>query len=621
MCGIVGYIGPKKALPILMNSLGRLEYRGYDSSGIAVLANGVPESVLTVVKEKGKLSRLRDKLQRQELNGFAGIGHTRWATHGEPSERNAHPHLDCTRKIALVHNGIIENYAELKSRLSAKGHRFQSDTDTEVAVHLVEHHCAEGLKSGKKDGVLGAFQKAVSEMEGFFAFVLLSVYEPGAIYVFKRSNPLVIGIGDGENFVASDAPAVLSYTNRMIYLDDNEFARVTAKAVEVRRADTLALVRKAVTRISWTISQAEKAGFPHFMLKEIHEQPQVVETILKEKLRAGKIWFDSIDQRVESRLKKIEKIHLVSCGTAYHAGLVANYMIGECARLPVEATVSSEFRYEDPIVGPKDLVILITQSGETADTLAALREAKLKGAFTLGIVNVVGSTIARESDCVIYTHAGPEIGVASTKAYLAQLLTLALFSIYIGKVRGQLSPGQMREYIRWLQKLPGQVRETLAQQSRIKQCARLLFEKKNFLYLGRGFNFPTALEGALKLKEITYSHAHGYPAGEMKHGPIALIDSNQPVICLSPASKTYDKMVSNIQEIRARQGIIVSVATRGDAEMEKISRATFFIPRTLEIFSPILTVIPLQLFAYFVAVLNKRDVDQPRNLAKSVTVE
>jgi glucosamine--fructose-6-phosphate aminotransferase (isomerizing) len=621
MCGIVGYIGPKKALPVLINSLGRLEYRGYDSSGVACLVNGVPDSSLTVVKEKGKLSQLKEKLGNLDLKGFAGIGHTRWATHGEPSERNAHPHQDCARKFALVHNGIIENYAELKRRLIEKGHRFQSETDTEVAVHLIEQHFAEQARSGKKGGVFSAFQKAVSEMEGFFAFVLLSVHEPDVIYVFKRSNPLVIGIGDGENFIASDAPAVLSYTNRMIYLDDNEFARVTRDSVDVRRADNLSPVRKEVTRISWTISQAEKAGYPHFMLKEIHEQPQVVETILKEKLRAGRIWFDSIDQRIEKRLKKIEKIHLVSCGTAYHAGLVANYMIGECARLPVEATVSSEFRYEDPIVGSKDLVILITQSGETADTLAALREAKAKGAFTLGIVNVVGSTIAREADCVIYTHAGPEIGVASTKAYLAQLLTLALFSVHIGKLRGQLSGGKTREYIRWLLKLPGQVRETLQQESKIKQCAHLLFKKRNFLYLGRGYNFPTALEGALKLKEITYSHAHGYPAGEMKHGPIALIDSNQPVICLSPASKTYDKMLSNIQEIRARKGIIVSIASRGDENVEKISHSTFFIPRTLEIFSPLLTVIPLQLFAYFVAVLNKRDVDQPRNLAKSVTVE
>ncbi len=615
MCGIVGYIGPKRALPILISSLERLEYRGYDSSGIAYLGGRGEEDCVYIIKEQGKLGRLKAKLNGTLLGGHVGIGHTRWATHGEPSERNAHPHRDCSKKFALVHNGIIENYAELKHELERKGHRFRSETDTEVAVHLIEEYFK------RSRDVFTAFQKAVLRMEGFFAFVLASSYEPEAIFVFKRSNPLVIGVGKKENFVASDAPAILSYTNRMIYLDDNEMARVSANRVEVFRLGEKKPVKKSSVRIHWNMKQAEKGGYPHFMLKEIHEQPQVVDTILKERLRGGKIKFDSINAKIEKRLRRISKIHLVSCGTAYHAGLVGKYMLGECARLPVDAAVSSEFRYEDPVVGEQDLVILITQSGETADTLAALREAKAKKAFTLAIVNVVGSTIAREADGVIYTHAGPEIGVASTKAYLAQLTVLALFAIYFGKLRGKLSGAQMRELIAWLIKLPRQIEETLRQNSVVKQCARKLFKKRGFIYLGRGYNFPNALEGALKLKEISYAHAHGYAAGEMKHGPIALIDSEQPVICIAPASKTYEKMVSNIQEIKARKGIVVSVATRGDKTIKKLSYYSFLIPVTKEILSPILAVVPLQLFAYYVAVFNKRDVDQPRNLAKSVTVE
>lgn len=613
MCGIVGYIGPKKALPILITSLERLEYRGYDSSGIACLSE--KDSGVYTIKEQGKLGRLKSKLNGASLDGHVGIGHTRWATHGEPSEKNAHPHQDCSKKFALVHNGIIENYAELKHELQKKGHHFRSETDTEIAVHLIEEY----FKPCRN--VFEAFQKAVLRMEGFFAFVLISSHDPEAIYVFKRSNPLVIGVGGKENFVASDAPAILSYTNRMIYLDDNEMARVTADRVEVSRLGEKKPRRKPVIRIKWNMRQAEKGGFPHFMLKEIHEQPQVVDTILKERLRGNRIFFDSINRKTEKRLSKISKIHLVSCGTAYHAGLVGKYMLSECARLPVDASVSSEFRYEDPVVDDRDLVIFITQSGETADTLAALREAKAKKAFTLAIVNVVGSTIAREADCVIYTHAGPEIGVASTKAYLAQLTVLALFALYFGKLRGKLSGGQIRESMVWLLKLPRQIEETLRQDKAVKQCARKLYTKRNFLYLGRGYNFPNALEGALKLKEITYAHAHGYAAGEMKHGPIALIDSEQPVICISPASKTYEKMISNIQEIKARKGIVVSVATAGDQTIHKLSRFLFLIPQTKEMLSSILAVIPLQLFAYYVAVFNKRDVDQPRNLAKSVTVE
>ncbi len=613
MCGIVGYIGSRKALPVLINSLERLEYRGYDSSGIACIENGYPDRPLAVVKEKGKLLCLKEKLNGFEFDGQAGIGHTRWATHGEPSERNAHPHLDCSKKFALVHNGIIENYAEIKRKLQQSGHRFSSDTDTEVAVHLIEA-CYRG-------DVFEAFQKAIAQLKGFFAFVLISSYEPHHLFVFKRSNPLVIGVGKGENFIASDTPAVLPYTNRMIYLDDNEVAKVSAKKVEIFQLGRKSSVKKNIVRISWNIGQAKKGGYPHFMLKEIHEQPQVVERILKDRLHRGKILFDSIDSRVVARLKRVSKVHLVSCGTAYHAALVGKYMLSECGRLPVDASVSSEFRYEDPIVNQRDLVILITQSGETADTLAALREAQAKKAFTLAIVNAVGSTIAREADCVIYTHAGPEIGVASTKAYLAQLTVLALFAIFFGKLRGQVSSRYVGKLIGWLLKLPKQIKATLAGGVLVKRCATHFYRKRNFLYLGRGYNFPNALEGALKLKEISYAHAHGYAAGEMKHGPIALIDSKQPVICITPFSKTYEKMMSNIEEIRARKGIVISVITRGDEKIKKLSQYTFPIPETKEIFSPLLTVIPLQLFAYYVAVFNKRDVDQPRNLAKSVTVE
>jgi glucosamine--fructose-6-phosphate aminotransferase (isomerizing) len=614
MCGIVGYAGREEAVPILLRGLERLEYRGYDSSGVACVSPGGDSTRLALVKEKGKLARLKEKLNGRTLSGCVGIGHTRWATHGEPSEENAHPHQDCSKKFALVHNGIIENYADLKQELLRRGHRFVSGTDTEVAAHLIEENY--------KGDVLEAFRRSLNRMRGFFAFAMVTSYEPGCVFVFKRSNPLVIGVGRGENLVASDVPAILPYTHRIIYLDDDEVAKVSAREILVYRLKGNAPVRKEIAEIHWNIRQAEKEGYPHFMLKEIFEQPRVVETILKSRLKVpGDVFFDSIDGTAEKRLRRVKKVHFVSCGTAYHAGLVGNYMLGDSVRLPVEATVSSEFRYENPVVDKNDLVILITQSGETADTIAALREAKSKKAFTLALVNVVGSTISREADCVIYTHAGPEIGVASTKAYLAQLTVLALLSIYLGKLRGTMSRSDGRELGRWLVKLPRQISETLKQDSAIRRCARALHKKRNFLYLGRGYNFPNALEGALKLKEITYAHAHGYPAGEMKHGPIALIDSNQPVICLAPQSKTYDKMLSNIEEIKARRGIVISVVTAGDKRVERLSDYLFYVPPTHEMFSPILTAVPLQLLAYHVAVLNKRDVDQPRNLAKSVTVE
>ncbi len=616
MCGIVGYVGPREAVPVLIKGLEHLEYRGYDSAGIACLNS--KDSRFFVLKEKGKLSELKSRLNGVPSAMHLGVGHTRWATHGEPSKINAHPHLGQDGRIALVHNGIIENYAELKAELERKGHRFKSQTDTEIAAHLVEHYYRGDLRE--------AFRSAMERMRGFFAFVVVSRDEPNRLLACKRSNPLVIGVGKNECFVASDISALLPYTSKVIYLEDDELAELTPHAIHISHLLNGRRIRKPVSKIDWSVEKAQKGGYRHFMLKEIYEQPEVVRNTLEARVKKGKIHFDSLNSRMIKRLKQVNKVHFVSCGTAYHAGLVGNYMLGECVRLSAEATVSSEFRYEDPVVNKNDLVILITQSGETADTLAALREAKQKGALTLAIVNVVGSTIAREADAVIYTHAGPEIGVASTKAYLAQLVVIALFAIYLGQIHPQrkkdFTPAKVKHLLRQLSKLPAQIETSLKEARVIEVCARDLRDKKNFLYLGRGYNFPNALEGALKLKEITYAHAHGYAAGEMKHGPIALIDDKQPVICISPStSRTYEKMVSNIEEIKARQGIIVSVATRGDDNVAKLSKYTFFVPETDEMLSPILTVIPLQLFAYQVAVLNKRDVDQPRNLAKSVTVE
>ncbi|HNV87241.1 MAG TPA: glutamine--fructose-6-phosphate transaminase (isomerizing) [Candidatus Omnitrophota bacterium] len=614
MCGIVGYIGPKEIVSVLLGGLEKLEYRGYDSSGIACVLEKEGCAKLVSVKEKGKLISLKGKLAKTKgVSGHLGIGHTRWATHGAPSTENAHPHGDCTGKFFLVHNGIIENYAELKRELIRKGHRFSSETDTEVAVHLIEEYY--------NGNVLEAFRKAIRRMNGFFAFVMITAHEPGKLFAFKRSNPLVIGIGAGENFVASDVPALLAHTRRVIYLDDNELAVVEKDKVSVLQLESGKPLRKEISVIKWDTRQAEKEGYPHFMLKEIYEQPHVIETTLKALMKSRRVLFENINASVEKRLKKIQRVHFVSCGTAYHAGLVGGYMVEKCVRLSPRTAVSSEFRYENPAINENDLIILITQSGETADTLAALREGKARGALTLAIVNVVGSTIAREADCVIYTHAGPEIGVASTKAYLAQLMVLALFSVYFGQLRGALPAKRANGFMKDFLKLPSQVREVLKQEKVILRCAQQLYQKRNFLYLGRGFNFPNALEGALKLKEISYAHAHGYPAGEMKHGPIALIDQTQPVICLAPFSCTYEKMISNIEEIRARKGIVISIASRGDGEIQKLSHYVFYVPQTEEMISPILTVIPLQLFAYHIACLNDRDVDQPRNLAKSVTVE
>lgn len=613
MCGIIGYVGGREAVPILIKGLEHLEYRGYDSAGIACLSPDC--SGFFVCKEQGKIGELKARLNGVPTQANSGIGHTRWATHGAPSKTNAHPHLGQNGRVAVVHNGIIENYAELKSELKRKGCCFKSDTDTEVAAHLIESYYHGDLG--------GAMRRAAARIQGFFAFVAMAKAEPNRVCALKRSNPLVVGVGKGENFVASDVSALLPYTNKVMYLEDDEFVELTRECVNVSRLKDGKPVRKQIATVSWKAEEASKGDFPHFMLKEIFEQPAVLRRTLQTYVKkTGGIAFDTLDRKVKDHVKRTGKIFVVSCGTAYHAGLVGRYLFEAYARVPTEAHVSSEFRYSDPIISKNDTAVFITQSGETADTLAALREAKRKGARTLAIVNVAGSTIAREADAVVYTLAGPEIGVASTKAYLGQLLTLALFALYVGGLRKRLSQSAIRGFTREASKLPDKVREILGTSESVDSAAGALFTKGNFLYLGRGYNFPNALEGALKLKEISYAHAHGYAAGEMKHGPIALIDETQPVVCLVPkGTKTYTKMLSNMEEILARRGIIISIATKGDRAVQRLSRHVFWIPDTLEIFSPILTAVPLQLFAYKIATLNHRDVDQPRNLAKSVTVE
>ena len=615
MCGIIGYVGYRDTVPVLIKGLERLEYRGYDSAGIACVDQ--QKGGLSVIKEKGKLGVLREKLGDFTIESHIGIGHTRWATHGEPSRLNAHPHVDFTGKLALVHNGIFENYAVVKKALQKKRVRFLSQTDTEVGVNLI------GSYYRKSSKLFDAVKRAVGELHGFFAFALFSKDDPDTLVAYKRSNPLVIGLGQGENFVASDVTALLPYTRQVLYLEDEDLAVITAKEISIYSLKTRSWIKRHATTVHWDVSQAQKQGFPHFMLKEMYEQPEVLKNILTKRIQKnGEIFFDTLDRKFQKRLREIERVSMISCGTAYHAGLVGSIAVEQYPRLPCHTQVSSEFRYGNPILGPKDLVVLITQSGETADTLAALREAKAKGAATLAVVNVVGSTIAREADAVIYTHAGPEIGVASTKAYIAQLATLLLLAFYMAMLRKKkISAADLKGLLHEFKKMPERCAKVLKEIKKIEYWAQKHYTRRNFLYLGRGCNYPTALEGALKLKEISYAHAHGYAAGEMKHGPIALIDHEQPVICIAPDSMTYDKMLSNIQEVRARDGIVIAIGTEGDIDLEKMSDDFFAIPKVPEIFSAILTVIPLQFFAYKIAVLNGRDVDQPRNLAKSVTVE
>ncbi len=619
MCGIVGYIGGREAQDILLKNLSRLEYRGYDSAGIAT----VKGRKIELVKRQGKLNILAGELKKNRVSGTVGIGHTRWATHGVPSDVNAHPHLDCKCKIAVVHNGIIENYLELKEGLKKEGHKFLSETDTEVIAHLIEK-----LYEGD---IAEAVRKAVKLLHGSYAIAVLHKDEPQKLIGARCDSPLIVGVGKGENFLASDVPAVMEHTKEVMYLDNHEIAVLTKDRVLVKDMTGRTVSRK-IAKINWDISQAEKAGYKHFMLKEIFEQSVILENILDERCKHSKVHFEELKIK-EKDLKAIKRIAIVACGTAYHAGLTGKYMLEEVAKLPCWVDVSSEFRYRDPLVDKDTLMIVISQSGETADTLAALREAKKRGAKVLAICNVLGSSIARESDGVIYTHAGPEIAVASTKAYTAQLAIFYLLTLYLAGLRKTAKPGTLKAFLKELRRLPALMEELLdeykpeynilaAYAQGFKKYYHEKHNKTFFLYLARNINYPNALEGALKLKEISYISAEGYPAGEMKHGPIALIDENPWVVCIAVKSRTYDKMVSNIQEIKARNGIVIVIATEGDKEiLHHNINYLIEVPKVDEVFSPLLVAIPLQLLAYYVARAFGYDIDQPRNLAKSVTVE
>ncbi len=619
MCGIVGYIGDREAQNILLNSLSRLEYRGYDSAGLATIKG----KSIELVKRQGKLGILKEELKSNGVKGSIGIGHTRWATHGVPNDINAHPHLDCKGKIAVVHNGIIENYLELKEGLKKEGHRFISETDTEVIAHLIEKFYSGDIAE--------AARKAIKLLRGSYAIAVIHKNEPQRLIGARCDSPLIVGVGRGENFLASDVPAVLDHTKDVIYLNNHEIAILTKDHVVIKNSEGRKIDRRT-SRITWDISQAEKAGYRHFMLKEIFEQGTILNNILDERCKKGKIKFEELKIRTGD-LKKIKRIAIVACGTAYHAGLTGKYMLEELAKVPCWVDVSSEFRYRDPLVDKDTLMIVISQSGETADTLAALREAKQRGAKVLAICNVLGSSIARESDGVIYTHAGPEIAVASTKAYTAQLAVLYLLTLYLADLRKTAKPKTLKAFFKELERIPALMEGLLGEYkpeynilaAYAQGFKKYYHEKHNktfFLYLARNINYPNALEGALKLKEISYISAEGYPAGEMKHGPIALIDENPWVVCIAVKAKTYDKMISNIQEIKARNGIVIAIATEGDKEiLHHNINYLIEIPKVEEIFSPLLVAIPLQLLAYYVAREFGYDIDQPRNLAKSVTVE
>lgn len=619
MCGIVGYTGSKSARKVLIDGLKRLEYRGYDSAGIAILRH----NNIAFTKKPGKLHVLTDELKRLPLEGTTGIGHVRWATHGVPNQVNAHPHFDSTGKITVVHNGIIENHCSLKRQLEKEGHVFSSETDTEVIPNLI-------AKFYKND-LLEAVRQALKLLKGSYAICCMHTSSPGRIVGARCDSPLIIGVGEKENFFASDAPAILKYTKDVIFMENMDIAEITQNSIRMIDLKGKKILRK-VARIKWDIKQAEKSGYRHFMLKEIFEQDDIVSKILQERLEKGKIYFEELALK-DKVFKDIESVAIIACGTAYHAALTGKYMIEKLSRVPVWVDTSSEFRYRNPLVGKKTLVILISQSGETADTLAALREAKERGSKTLAICNVLSSSIARESDGVIYTHAGPEIAVASTKAYTAQLAVLYFFTIYMGRIRGTITNETKTGLIKEFRKVPRLMRSLLngfeGDKNKIADYAKNFRKyylkkqhKSTFLYLARNINYPNALEGALKLKEISYISAEGYPAGEMKHGPIALIDENPWVVCIATRSSVYDKMLANIQEIKARGGIVIAIATKGDREIASQNiNYVIEIPEIDEFFSPMLVAIPLQLLAYYVAREFGYDIDQPRNLAKSVTVE
>jgi len=608
MCGIVGYVGSQDSLPILLEGLRRLEYRGYDSAGVAIL-NG---RGMIVEKSAGKISELEAIVKFSKPAGTLGIAHTRWATHGEPNTVNAHPHVDCKGRIAVVHNGIIENYSTLKKKLQQEGHRFTTDTDTEVIAHLIEKYFDGNLER--------AVATALRHLTGTYGIAVISSDDPGKIVGARHGSPLVVGICDSEYILASDVSAIIRHTNQVVYIDDGEMVVLTPGGIHTTtiKEETIA---KRVETVDWDLEMIEKAGFPHFMLKEIFEQPQSLRNTMRGRLVAeeGTARLGGLNMSA-AELRGIGRIVITACGTSWHAGMIGEYLIEELARIPVEVEYASEFRYRNPILPPGTLVIAISQSGETADTLAAMREAKRKGARVLGICNVVGSTIARESDGGVYIHAGPEIGVASTKAFTSQVGALALFTLYLGRL-GQLSPELGGQLAGELADVPDKIETILAASESIRTIARAYAHHNNFLYLGRGYNFPVALEGALKLKEISYIHAEGYPAAEMKHGPIALIDQNMPVVCICTQGSAYEKVLSNMEEVRARKGKIIAIASEGDTYVATKSDHVIYIPKTLGPLVPLLSVVPLQLLAYYIAVERGCDVDQPRNLAKSVTVE
>jgi len=610
MCGIVGVVSSKNVNQKLFNGLANLEYRGYDSVGMCFINNGK----FNIRKGVGKLEEVHKRVNFLKLNGNIGIGHCRWSTHGGVTEKNAHPHVDCRNKISVVHNGIIENYSELKEELIKKGHKFYSQTDTEVIAHLIENN----LKNSK---VEYAVRNALKKIDGSYALGILFANQPNKLIAARNESPLIIGIGKNENFIASDVPSILSYTNKILYLEDKEIAVLTRNIVKVFDLDGKEK-RKKVHMINWSKEAAQKSGYKHFMLKEIHEQPRAIADTLNERIVNNSVIFEKEFALPDNFLKKIKRIVIVACGTSWHAALVGEFMLEELAKISTEVEYASEFRYRHALLDKNTLVIAISQSGETADTIAALKEAKKYGVKTLSICNVMGSSITRISDSIVYTRAGPEIGVASTKAFITQLAVLYLLTILLSKIRKTLNEKQIKDMIEGIRKIPLQLQSVLDEDDEILECAELYYNKLNSLYLGRGINFPIALEGALKLKEVSYIHAEGYPAAEMKHGPIALIDKNMPVVVIAPHDiYTYKKVLGNIEEVKARGGIIIALATVGDKIIPQKAKHTIYIPKTLYTLSSILSVVPLQLLAYHIADKLGRDIDKPRNLAKSVVVE
>jgi glucosamine--fructose-6-phosphate aminotransferase (isomerizing) len=612
MCGIVGYIGAKEAFPILIKGLKRLEYRGYDSAGIALL-NGK----MTVFKKAGKVSELEKVVDNDHVHANIGIGHTRWATHGEPNDRNAHPHLSQTGDLAIIHNGIIENYAAIKAELTKRGYKFHSDTDTEVLVNLIEE-----VQKTEKTTLDNAVRIALNEVVGAYAIVVLNKNNPDQLIAARKGSPLVIGIGDNEFYIASDASPIIEYTQNVVYLDEQEYAVINRDGNYAIR--TLGNVQKshAIQKLEVSIEAIEKGGFEHFMLKEIFEQPKAIEDSLRGRMSASQGWIKlgGLNEYI-NRINKADRFIITACGTSWHSGLIGEYLIEDLARVPVEVEYASEFRYRNPIIGENDVVIAISQSGETADTLAAIDLAKHRQALIYGICNVIGSSIARMAHAGSYTHAGPEIGVASTKAFSTQISLITLIALQIAMVKGTIPTSRIRAILYELENIPKKIEDSLNLDAQVKEIAAIYKDATNFLYLGRGYNFPVALEGALKLKEISYIHAEGYPAAEMKHGPIALIDENMPVVFLATNQSAYEKIVSNVQEVKARKGKIIAVVHKGDTQIRELADHIIEVPETDEILSPLVTIIPLQLLAYHIAIMRGCNVDQPRNLAKSVTVE